>query len=446
MQAEFKHTVLVVDDDEGILKALKRLLANLEVDVYTAGSGQEALNLLKNQPVSLIISDQRMPNMTGVEFLQRSREISPDSIRVLLTGYADIDATVDAINKGAIKYYFNKPWDDEFLLSRLRESLEMYKVTSENKRLTKLTRRQNQQLKELNASLEQKVEEQTTEIKEQHHELVQSFMETIRAFSTIIELRFEEVGSHSQRVATLVKRLLEDLNLGRKEYQDIFIAAFLHDIGKVSIPDRIIAMAPNRYTSADTEIVTRHPILGQSCVYNITGFEEIGIIIRHHHENYDGSGYPDGLREGRIPLGSRIIRIADSFDHHAFTKGYPDVKTSNDAAAHLVRHSRAKFDPDLVKRFIDYDIARDFLRGESSETRVLKPAELQEGMVVAGDIRTKHGMFLLPSGAKLSKGMIKRITKIHAADPILNGVEVYAQTEKKAGESRYVSIQDIVGG
>jgi len=445
MQAESKHTVLVVDDDEGILKALKRLLANLEVDVFTAGSGQEALNLLKNQPVSLIISDQRMPKMTGVEFLQRSREISPDSIRVLLTGYADIDATVDAINKGAIKYYFNKPWDDEFLLSRLRESLEMYKVTSENKRLTKLTRRQNQQLKELNASLEQKVEEQTTEIKTQHHELVQSFMETIRAFSTIIELRFEEVGSHSQRVATLVKRLLENLNLGRKEYQDTFIAAFLHDIGKVSLPDRIIAKALDHYTNADTETLARHPILGQSCVYNITGFEEIGIIVRHHHENYDGSGYPDGLREHRIPLGSRIIRIADSFDHHAFTKGYPDMKTSNDAAAHLVRHSGAKFDPDLVKRFIDCDIARDFLVGDSSEARVVRPAELQEGMVVAEDISTKHGMFLLPKGAKLSEGMIKRIVKIHEADPILNGVKVYGKKEKKTGESRYVSVQDIVG-
>lgn len=445
MPKRFDHTVLVVDDDEGVLKALKRLLANLEVDIFTAGSGQDALNLLKNQPVSLIISDQRMPNMTGVEFLQQSQEISPDSIRVLLTGYADIDVTVDAINKGAIKYYFNKPWDDEFLLSRVRESLEMYKVTSENKRLTKLTQRQNQQLKELNGSLEQKVVEQTAEIKKQHHELVQSFMETIKAFSTIIGLRFEEVGSHSQRVATLVKTLLENLNLGQKEYQDIFVAAFLHDIGKISVPDRVIAKTPDHYTSADTEILARHTVLGQSCVYNITGFEEVGIIIRHHHENYDGSGYPDGLRERRIPLGSRIIRIADSFDHRAFTGGYPDMKTLNDAAAHLVRHSGSKFDPDLVRRFIDCDIARSFFMGESSDARVVRPAELQEGVVVAEDISTKHGMFLLPKGAKLSKGMIKRIRKIHEADPILNGVKVYGKTEKKTGESRYVSVQDIVG-
>lgn len=442
MPKRFDHTVLVVDDDEDILKALRRLLANLEVDVYTAGSGQEALNLLKNHPVSLIISDQRMPNMTGVEFLQQSREISPDSIRVLLTGYADIDATVEAINKGAIKYYFNKPWDDEFLLSRIRESLEMYKVTSENKRLHQLTRQQNEQL---NASLEQRVAEQTAEIKDKHQELIQSFMETIKAFSTIVELRFKEVGSHSQRVGALIKKLLKSFDLNQKEYQDIVVAAFLHDIGKISIPDKIIAKSPDQYTASDRELVSRHPALGQSCVYHISGFEKVGILIRNHHENYDGSGYPDGLVEMQIPLGSRLIRIADSFDHHAFTKGYPDMKTSNDAAAHLVRHSGAKFDPDLVKRFIDCDIARDFLMGESSEARVVQPAELQEGMVVAKDIRTKHGMFLLPSGAKLSKGMIKRIAKIHAADPILKGVKVYAKKGKKTGESRYVSVQDIVG-
>lgn len=444
MDNRYRHTVLIVDDEEGILKALKRLLANLQVNVLAATSGQEALNLLKNQPVSLIISDQRMPNMTGVEFLQRSREVSPDSIRVMLTGYTDIDATIDAINSGAIKYYFNKPWDDEFFLNRVRESIEMYRMTSENKRLAKLTQNQNQQFKEINTTLEQKVEEQTTEIKKQNHELVQSFMATIKAFYTIIELRFEEVGSHSQRVATLVKRLLENLNLDRKKYQDIFIAAFLHDIGKIGVPDRIIAKGPDNYTSADTEILARHPVLGQSCVFNITGLEEIGIIIRHHHENYDGSGYPDGLSERWIPMGSRIIRIVDSFDHLAFTKGYPDMKTSNEAAAHLVRHSGSKFDPDMVKRFIECDIARNFLMGETSETRVVKPAELQEGMVVAEDIRTKHGMFLLPSRTKLSKVMIKRITKIHAADPILSGVRVHGQTVKKAGESRYVSVQDIV--
>ncbi len=435
-----KQTILLVDDDEGVLKALRRLLAELDVKVITATSGEEGLNVLKQQPVAVIISDQRMPHMTGVEFLQRSQEISPESIRVLLTGYADIDVTVDAINKGCVKYYFNKPWDDEFLLSRIKESLEMQAMQQENKRLMELTQQQNEQLKQLNASLEQRVAEQTAEIKARHEELKRSFMETIKAFSTIVELRFQEVGSHSQRVGALVRKILKSFDLSPQEYQDIVVAAFLHDIGKISIPDKVLAKKPEQYTSKDRELIARHPILGQSCVYHINGFEEVGVLIRNHHENFDGSGYPDGLVEMQIPLGARLIRIADSFDHHAFAKGYPNMDALNAASAHLVRHAGSKFDPKLVRKFIECDAAKEFFLKESSDVVILEPAELKEEMVIAADVYTQHGMFLVPKGAKLTKGMINRIRKIHEVDPVINGVQIFNQTRQKRGSEAYVEI------
>ncbi|MEA3297687.1 MAG: response regulator [candidate division Zixibacteria bacterium] len=440
------HMVLLVDDEENILNALKRLLTRqLNIEVITATSGEKALDILKKQPVSLIISDQRMPNMTGVEFLYKSQEISPTSIRVLLTGYTDINATIEAINKGAIKYYFNKPWDDEQLLGRIKESLEILDMSRENERLTELTKHQNEQLKEFNTSLEEKVKEQTGEIRAQHSELVQSFMETIKAFSTIIGLRFEDVGSHSQRVATLVRELLEGLKLDKKDYQDIFVAAFLHDIGKVSLSDRTIAKTPGQYSKEDIDAIARHPIIGQSCVYGITGFEEIGLIIRHHHEDYDGSGFPDGLDEQSIPLGSRVIRIADAFDNRAFSKGYPDMKTLNEAAAYLVSHSHTWFDPDLVKRFIDRDIARNLYMGEYSGKRIIQPNDLQEGMVIAEDVNTMNGMFLVPRGAKLSKGMISRIRKIHGVDPVAKRIHVFKENQQKKERKKHASVQDITG-
>ena len=220
MPDKFKHTILVVDDEEGILKALRRLLKDLEADVITANSGKEALEILKNNQVSLIISDQRMPEMTGVELLHCSRDISPNSVRILLTGYADIETTIEAINSGAIKYYFNKPWDDEFLLSRIRESLDLYKMTVENKKLNILLYRQNEKLKNLNKTLEQRVAKQTKEITKKHEELNKSFMETIKSFSIISEMRYKDVGSHSLRVATLADKLCKSINLEHKEYQD----------------------------------------------------------------------------------------------------------------------------------------------------------------------------------------------------------------------------------
>ncbi|NLI16977.1 MAG: response regulator, partial [candidate division Zixibacteria bacterium] len=338
MQEPFKHAVLAVDDEEGILKALTRMFRSIDIELSVATSGPEALKLLQDHKYSLIISDQRMPGMTGVEFLHLSRDISPDSIRILLTGYADISATVDAINSGAIRYYINKPWDDELFLSRIKESLELYELTANNKYLLELTKQQNEQLKIFNSTLEARVSSQTREIKMQRDSILKSFMQTIKALSTLIDLRFKDVGSHSQRIAAFSKQVIAGYNLSQKEYQDIVVAAFLHDIGKIGLPDKIVSKQPAEMNKTDLEELRKHPILGQSCIFFIEGFEEIGKIIRHHHENYDGSGYPDGLMENKIPLGSRIIRIADAFDKIAFSKGYPSARSVNDATAHLVQY------------------------------------------------------------------------------------------------------------
>ena len=429
-----KQTILAVDDEEGILKALRRLLRSLDVKVFTATSGKEGLEILKKEKVSLIISDQKMPEMTGVKFLSRSRGISPDSIRIMLTGYADINATVDAINSGDVKYYFNKPWDDEFFLSRIQESLDLYAAKEENSRLNELTQRQNEKLAKLNQTLEKRVAEQTKEIKEKHEELVKSFFDTIKALSGLMELHFKKAGSHSQRVSGMTKKLLAGFDLNQKEIQDIVIAAFLHDIGKIGLPIEILNKRDYSYTSAETSKFEQHPILGQSCMLAITGFEEISTIIRHHHENYDGSGYPDNLRGKRIPFGSRVIRIVDSFENHAFASDDPDFKAFNKASAYIVQFSGIKFDPDIVKKFIDLDIGKMLCRAKTSDKVLIQPHELREGMVTAGDVYTGHGVFLLPKGANLSDGLINRIIKIDRVDPIEKGVWVLTQEGVKKNE------------
>lgn len=195
-------------------------------------------------------------------------------------------------------------------------------------------------------------------------------------------------------------------------------------------------------TKIDLDELRKHPILGQSCVFSIDGFEEIGTIIRHHHENYDGSGYPDGIRNKLIPLGSRIIRIADAFDKIAFAKGYPSIRSLNESSAYLVQYSEAYFDPELVKKIIELDIAKRFLYGEETESYISKVYDLEPGMVVAADINTGSGMFLLPKGAKLSSGMIKRIMKIDKVDPILVGVHVFKPL-KNVKDGQYRTAKSI---
>ncbi len=317
------------------------------------------------------------------------------------------------------------------LLSRIRESLELFESAIENRRLTQLILQRNKELKKLNDGLGEKVAEQTQRIREQHQELKQSFMETIKSFASLLELRHKDMGSHCQRVATVAKDLIGDMGLGEKESQDIFVAALLHDVGKIALPDDILRKDRDSLNKTELVNFARHTIMGQSFVYQINGFEEIGIIIRHHHEDYAGGGFPDGLVEKKIPLGSRVIRVADAFDHTTYRQGFPTVQSVNEAMAHLVQFMGMKYDPDVVRRFVEHDFAHRYIRRGESEVAAVRPGALQENMVVAADVYTKNGMFLLPKGAHLSSGMIKRLIKIDGIDPIENGVEIYRKEETR---------------
>jgi response regulator RpfG family c-di-GMP phosphodiesterase len=425
---------MLVDDEASVLKALSRVLRETGAELVKFTEPKQALDELKNEKVSVIISDQRMPVMTGVEFLKASRQTNPDAIRILLTGYADIEAVAGAINDGHIKYYLNKPWDNNLLVSRVNESLEYYRMKRENVRLTSVITSRNKELKQINQQLAHKVKEQTEQLRRRHEGLQRSFMQTIRALAALTEMRHEEMGSHSQRVAYLTQKLLEKMELGDHDKQAILIAAFLHDVGKVALPDSVLS-ATGELSSKNFERLRSHPLLGQSCIYGIDGLEDVGLMIRHHHENWDGTGYPDNLTESAIPLGARMIRMADAFDHDAFDKGYPGLNQLNDAAANLVRKSGTMFDPDLVRRFIDLDLPRQLHHGDVTDVIAIKPADLEEGMIVLEDIHTKNGLFLLPKGARLSRGMIGRVQKIDRVDPIPRAIKVSRGDEQDEEDS-----------
>jgi len=155
MENKCKHTFLLVDDEESITKALRRLFRTTGFKIMTALSGQEGLDVLKKseEPVSLIMSDQRMPEMTGARFLEKASKIFPDAIRFLLTGYSDMDAIVDAVNKGEIYRYLTKPWNDDDLLIQVKQGIAQYEMVLENRRLNQLTKKKNKELKELNEDL-----------------------------------------------------------------------------------------------------------------------------------------------------------------------------------------------------------------------------------------------------------------------------------------------------
>ena len=323
MSLKYKHTIAVVDDETSITKSLQRLFRKDGYQILTASNGHEGLEILKKmeKPVSLIISDQRMPGMNGAEFLEKANDIFPDAIRFLLTGYSDMDAIVDAVNKGEIHRYLTKPWNDDDLILQVRQSLEQYELVLENKRLLALTRKQNKELNDLNQHLEQKVQERSQEIIEKNKqlsrlnkELESSLYNTVRAFVSLAEMHAPTLAAHGRRVARLSQEISQVLDVDEKEIIHTEIAALLHDTGKLGFPKKLVGYKKDSWTSAEEDLFRSHPEEGQRIVHFINKLDNVGLLIRCHHERYDGKGYPNQLAEDEIPLGSRIIAVADAYD------------------------------------------------------------------------------------------------------------------------------------
>ncbi len=432
-------TILFVDDEENILKALKRLFLAEDYEVLTANSGKEALELIAGgaQP-EVIISDQRMPQMSGVEFLAQAREKLPDSIRIILTGYADINAAMGSINEGGVYRYIVKPWDDEDLKFTVQEAFERGELKRQNQELLALTKSQNKKLFEYSKKLKHKVEEQTREIVAKNKELETNFFNTIRAFSSLLDSHTLAMKGHGQRVSRFACDLARRLHLSEEEITDIEVGGLLHDIGKLTLPPSLLEHDKKTWSSNRKKAYQRHAEAGQHVVSFISQLDKVGEIIKHHHERYDGTGYPDHLTEEEIPFGARVVAVADAFDNvmhqevneTSFRKEFAketgkmyehlneEELKEQMAIFHLKQHAFTRFDPDVVKEALKYLKERGVKESLQME---LSLNELKPGMELAAHIFTKSGISLLPFQTVLTNDYIKKLKAINENDPI-NGL------------------------
>lgn len=448
-----RHTILLVDDEENILNSIYRLLRReKKYEVLMAKSGAEGLEILKQrdhvgaglapahegqpqglplQPISLILSDQRMPVMEGVEFLARAKEMSPDTTRIMLTGYADMNAVTSAVNKGEIFRYITKPWEDEALLSVIWQGVEQYRLITERKELLELTSRQNEELKDLNQNLEKKVEERTKEVQELYKELKSSFYDTIRVFVNLVENYDSYLGGHIKRVSVFAEKFAKYLGLSDKEVEEIEIAALLHDIGLVGIPKIILAKETADLSEHEMALMKQHPAFAQSAISPIKNLHHAGVLIRSHHERYDGSGYPDGLKGEEIPYGARIIGICDTFDEIANQRSQD--KGSEGAAIYFIKNNRSAvikgdkgfiFDPQMVDSFIKFMRPEKQAELEGESEKELPLPRLREGMVVTRGVFTESGKLLVSRGSVLTGALIQRLISFDMIDPIAGNVFV----------------------
>ena len=307
--------ILFVDDEVNLRKSLERLFRLEPVATYLASSAEEALRILEREQIQVVVSDQRMPGMTGAELLAEVRERHPDVVRMMLTGDTEIDVAVAAINRGQIFRLITKPWNDDELRATVLQALETYQMRCEIERLNGITREQNRRLQEMNQSLEVLAASQTAQLQTKHAELRLAYINTVRAMAEAIEAKDPYTRGHSERVGVYSSRIARELNCDRQFIERIYLAGLLHDVGKIGIPDAIIAK-PSRLTPEEYQEIKRHPEIGARILEPVSFLSDIVECVRHHHEWYDGCprGYPDRLAGARIPFPSRIILVADTVE------------------------------------------------------------------------------------------------------------------------------------
>ena len=341
-----EHCVLFIDDETNILKALQRLLRNEPCRVITASRGAEALEILDRERPQVVVSDQRMPEISGVDLLQSVRQRHPDVVRILLTGYTEMNIAVEAINRGEIFRLVTKPWNDEELKATLRQAFDTHDLKSEIRRLNQVTREQNLKLQELNRDLEVTVQERTKQLFDKHQELRIAYIQTIKALAEAVDAKDAYTRGHSERVGVYASKVARELGIPKDQIERVYIAGVLHDLGKIGVRDAVI-LKPEKLTDAEYDEIKQHPVIGARILQQVEFLADVVPCVRHHHEWYDGStrGYPERLAGDRIPLPSRIILVADTVEAMTSDRPYRKAMPLDDVLAEVRRFSGSQFDP-----------------------------------------------------------------------------------------------------
>lgn len=362
-----EHAVLFLDDEPNILKAIQRLLRNEPMRVLTATDPNEALDILRETPIQVVVTDQRMPSMSGVDFLSAVRDQHADMVRIMLTGYTEMNIAVEAINKGEIYRLITKPWNDDELRATLRQAFDHHDLKTEIKRLNTVAREQNFKLQDMNRNLEGKVRQRTKQLALKNQELSTAYIQTIRALAEAIDAKDHYTRGHSERVAVYASRMARRMNLRKELVERVYFSGLLHDVGKIGIPDAIITK-PSRLSKEEYLEMQKHPEIGAKILEPVQFLKHIIPCVRHHHEWFDGSssGYPMRLAGDQIPQPSRIIVVADTVEAMTSDRPYRKALPLEVVVRELHKYSGTQFDPTCVEAFLslledegDAFIARD---------------------------------------------------------------------------------------
>jgi putative two-component system response regulator len=306
------RTVLFVDDEVSILHAIKQLFSDdTFMRLLVASNGEEALEIVRKEDVWLVVSDNHMPGISGIELLERIRHISPTTGRILMTAHADLKTAINAINISEAFRFIIKPWDNDELMSIVHEGLDRSEVV---------------------------------------RKLAHCEEGAISSIAQTIELKDPYTRGHCDRVAEYASTLAKRNGLSEERIVSVKYGGWLHDCGKIGVPGAVLNF-PGRLDEPSLKIIHRHPLWGAEVARQAGLPTDVVNMILYHHEKYDGSGYPYGLKGDEITLEARIVTIADVFDSLRTRRPYRAACTSDQVREIMLEMSETFFDPHLMELF-----------------------------------------------------------------------------------------------
>ncbi len=357
---EAKGKILVVDDESYVRDIISRKLGAEGYACEQAENAEKALSMISQGEYECVLSDINMPGMDGIELLRNIRVADRDVAVIMVTGAPDLDGALEAMRLGAHDH-LSKPLNLDHLSLTVDRAIEKKRLVEENR--------------EYQRDLESKVEERTKQLYDANEELRKLFMGSIKALAQALEAKDEYTQGHSERVSEIAVGISKYLSLNEVEIQDIWLAGLLHDIGKIGVRESVLNK-PGKLNADEWASIQRHPVVAERILCPIEELSAVISMVRNHHERFDGSGYPDGLRGGNIPLGARILSVADAYDALTSRRPYRKALSVKEALRVLEDASGTQFDPVIVRAFV----SSTDLHKLASETRrpVGGPVSLQD--------------------------------------------------------------------
>ncbi len=413
-------SILIVDDEPVVLNALKETLEREHYHVVACSSPLKALALVAERNFAVIISDQRMPEMLGLDFLIESRKHLPHASRILITAVLALPTIVDAINKGEIFRFVAKPWLREELLATVRNAIQRHDLITRNEALQAETQELNARLTTANTELEARVhdlERQRQQLDSANRELGSRYENSLELCRRILTAYDPILGGQAKSLVEFSSKMADDGHFSDAERHSLRSAAWLCDLGLIGVSRELLRAfrtKPQLLAEHERATLYQHPVYGQTLAALVDPRPEVGEVIRAHHERFDGTGYPDGLAGKAIPWAARCLAVAVGFVESHLPK-----QAAIDA---ILAQSGRAYDPEAVRLFLKVTQLAHLPR----QVREIMLDELEPGMVLASGIYSPHGLLLIGEGQTLGTTAISKIRNHDQAAPIRQRLLVYS--------------------